>query len=70
LREALHEMRAVQSALAVIGASDFVAMPSDTEITTLERLPALAARGQPLSLPVVELNEAQVGLFEMLKRSA
>ena len=43
-----------------------VSSPSVTVMTIFPYCPASALPGVPLNLPVVVLNEAQAGLFEML----
>src|SRR5262245_41457992 len=43
--------------------SDALALPSLTEMTTFEYVPAWAAVGVPVSRPVLVLNDAHAGLF-------
>ena len=45
------------------------ALPSDTAIAMLEYVPADPTGGMPLSSPVLVVNVAQAGLFEMLNVS-
>src|SRR5687768_10286415 len=51
-------------------ARDAVALPSLTEITMPDVVPASLASGVPESVPAVVLNDAQAGLFVMLNVSA
>jgi hypothetical protein len=46
-------------------ANDAVDVPSLTDITMLPEVPTLAAAGVPESIPVVLLNVAQLGRFEI-----
>ncbi len=52
------------------GASDAVAVPSDTEIVTLAKVAAEPAGGVPLSRPELAVNVAHAGRLAMLKVSA